>query len=205
MYDYCLANGYIKDNICVLCADGIMISKDLYKPELLNELSEYILKTTGFNLKYINKKMNEDYLNILDLHQIININIWDFIFIIYTPTGTSYLKAKTNNKTEIHELFSKLVSTDIIEDILDIQLYGKQHYEVYFPYFTENIYVIIKKQNDNNYYDIVDIINKKRKLNIYHNSEYSIYVLIIDHPINNSFELDILCKENQIKPIYLLY
>jgi P4 family phage/plasmid primase-like protien len=79
MYDYCLSNGYIKDNICVLCADGIMITKELYKPELLTDLSKYILTTTGFNLKYINKKMTEDYLNILDLHQLININLWDIL------------------------------------------------------------------------------------------------------------------------------
>jgi len=79
IYEYCINNGYIKDNICCLCADGIMISKDLYKPELLTNLSIYVLEKTGFNLKFINKKMDEDYLDILDLHQLIDINIWDLL------------------------------------------------------------------------------------------------------------------------------
>lgn len=56
-----------------------MISKKLYKSELLHKLSEHILNVTGFNLQFINKTMSEDYLNILDLHQIIDINIWDLL------------------------------------------------------------------------------------------------------------------------------
>ena len=56
-----------------------MISKTLYKLELLNELSIHILNVTGFNLKFINKLMTEDYLDILDVHQLININIWDVL------------------------------------------------------------------------------------------------------------------------------
>jgi hypothetical protein len=79
IYDYCLNNGYIKDNICVLAADGIMISKQLYKSEILSELSLYIFKTIGFNLKFTNKKMDEHYLDILDLHQLIDVNIWDLL------------------------------------------------------------------------------------------------------------------------------
>ena len=79
IYDYCLNNGFIKNNICVLCADGIMISKELYKPEILNDLSNYIFNISGFNLTFTNKLMNDDYLNILDLHQLININIWDIL------------------------------------------------------------------------------------------------------------------------------
>lgn len=77
IYLYCLNNGYIKDNICVLCADGIMIQKELYKPKLLDELSVYVYEKTGFKLKFTNKKMNEDYLNILDDHQVID--IWNLL------------------------------------------------------------------------------------------------------------------------------
>jgi len=76
IYEYCLNNNYITDNICVLCADGIMIQKQLYKSELLHELSKYVFNISGFNLTFTNKIMNEDYLTILDSHQLININIW---------------------------------------------------------------------------------------------------------------------------------
>ena len=79
IYEFCNNNGYIKDDICCLCADGIMISKQLYNPSLLTQLSNYILDKTGFNLKFINKLMNEDYLDIIDLHQLIDINIWDIL------------------------------------------------------------------------------------------------------------------------------
>jgi phage/plasmid-associated DNA primase len=56
-----------------------MISKQLYKSEILSELSLYIFKTIGFNLKFTNKKMDEHYLDILDLHQLIDVNIWDLL------------------------------------------------------------------------------------------------------------------------------
>jgi P4 family phage/plasmid primase-like protien len=56
-----------------------MFSKELYKNELLTELSKYILDKTGFNLKFINKLMNEDYLDILDNHLLINVNIWELL------------------------------------------------------------------------------------------------------------------------------
>ena len=79
IYNYCVNNGYIKNNICVLCADGIMIEKELYNTELLIELSKYIYKLMGFKLKFVNKQMNEDLLNILDEHQINDFNIWQIL------------------------------------------------------------------------------------------------------------------------------
>jgi len=79
IYNYCINNGYIKNNICVLCFDGIMIEKNLYNPKLLTDLSDYIFEKTGFKLTFVNKSMNEDYLNILDEHQIIDIDIWQVL------------------------------------------------------------------------------------------------------------------------------
>jgi P4 family phage/plasmid primase-like protien len=76
IYIYCIDNGYIKNNICVLCADGIMIEKKLYNPDLLNKLSDYIYLKSGFKLKFTIKDMDEDYLNILDEHQVCDIELW---------------------------------------------------------------------------------------------------------------------------------
>jgi hypothetical protein len=68
IYKYCIKNKYIIDNVCVLCADGIMIEKDKYKPSLLNEFSQIIKDKFGFDLKFTVKDMTQDYINILDKH-----------------------------------------------------------------------------------------------------------------------------------------
>ena len=70
IYEYCNKNNYINSNECVLCADGLMIPKSLYKPQLLEELKIIINEKFGFNLEFIMKEMNQDYLNILDDHQV---------------------------------------------------------------------------------------------------------------------------------------
>jgi len=74
VYLYCKNQNYINNEECVLCADGLMISKELYEPQLLNELSELIKYKFNLTLKFTQKEMNEDYLDILDDHQIINID-----------------------------------------------------------------------------------------------------------------------------------
>lgn len=65
-YYYCLDNGYIKNNICLLCHDGIMLEKEYYKPELLEELQQLIYKEFDLNLTFIEKPMSESALDILD-------------------------------------------------------------------------------------------------------------------------------------------
>ena len=84
IFKYCVSKEYIKDNIAVLCADGIMIQKKYYKPSLLKELEELVKLKTGFELKFSNKAMDEDYLAILDKH---------LIFDLYNPAFTSGLLA----------------------------------------------------------------------------------------------------------------
>jgi len=84
IFKYCVSKEYIKDNIAVLCADGIMIQKKLYKPTLLKELEILVKLKTGFELKFSNKAMDEDYLEILDKH---------LIFDLYNPTFTTGLLA----------------------------------------------------------------------------------------------------------------
>jgi hypothetical protein len=73
IYLYCKNNNYIKDNVCSLCYDGIMIETINYKDELLNELNKEIIKNTGFNLKFIVKDMDIDYIeDIKDIEISIN-------------------------------------------------------------------------------------------------------------------------------------
>lgn len=58
---YCLEKKYITNNNAVLCMDGLMIPKENYKPELLQELHELIKRKHGFNLKFTDKAMNQGY------------------------------------------------------------------------------------------------------------------------------------------------
>lgn len=61
IYLYCVANGYIQDGVCALCADGLMIPTSLYKPSLLSELEIEVERVTGFKLRFTNKAMTSGY------------------------------------------------------------------------------------------------------------------------------------------------
>ncbi len=74
MYQYCVENDYIKNDVCSLCNDGIMLEDKYYKPELLDELSVEIEDKLGFKLKYTEKALDEGYGDILDNH--INFDLW---------------------------------------------------------------------------------------------------------------------------------
>jgi phage/plasmid-associated DNA primase len=81
IYLYCVKNGYIKNDNAVLCADGIMIEKRFYKPQLLGELEQEILNKTGFDLKLSNKKMELGYNAILDKSLRFDFNIYSTAFL----------------------------------------------------------------------------------------------------------------------------
>ena len=66
IYLYCVKNGYIKNDNAVLCADGLMIEKHLFKPQLIRELQDEILLKTGFDLKLSNKSMDLGYDAVLE-------------------------------------------------------------------------------------------------------------------------------------------
>lgn len=61
IYNYCVENGYIKNSVAVLCADGLMIEKQYYKPELLNVFNNIIKEKLGFDLKFTEKPLNQGY------------------------------------------------------------------------------------------------------------------------------------------------
>ena len=60
IYEYLVNNKYIINKNCVLCFDGIMIETKYYKPELLNELHDHILKVIGFDLTFCTKNLDKD-------------------------------------------------------------------------------------------------------------------------------------------------
>lgn len=84
IFIYCKQKEYIKNDNSVLCADGIMIEKHLYKPELLKQLNIVVKLKTGFDLNFSNKPMDQGYNKILDKN---------LCFDLYTPTFTTGLLA----------------------------------------------------------------------------------------------------------------
>lgn len=77
VYNYCKEKGYIKNNNCVLCADGIMLEKELLNSKsesnsLLSELEDLIKNKFNLILKFKEKEMNEGYNDILHEHIINN-------------------------------------------------------------------------------------------------------------------------------------
>ena len=67
VYEYLVNNKYIINKNCVLCFDGIMIEQKYYKPDLLNELHDHILKVSGFDLTFLLKDLDKDLLNELSI------------------------------------------------------------------------------------------------------------------------------------------
>lgn len=72
MYLYFVSKNIIKNNICTLCADGIMVPKDNVDDidKTIKELEQTIKNITGFTLKLETKEMDDDYLEELEEKQI---------------------------------------------------------------------------------------------------------------------------------------
>jgi hypothetical protein len=69
IYKYMVFTKVIKNNVCTLCADGIMVDKENFKPEVLMELKGYIFSMTGFCVNMSCKEMDQGYKNV-DAHVI---------------------------------------------------------------------------------------------------------------------------------------
>ena len=61
LYLLCIDKGYIINNNCVLCADGIMLQKELFNKNILNEFNEIIKLKFNIDLTFTTKKMDSDY------------------------------------------------------------------------------------------------------------------------------------------------
>ena len=66
MYEHCVSKKYVVNDCVVLCADGIMIETDKFKPQILDEFNKVIKKKFDFDLKFTVKEMKQDYISILD-------------------------------------------------------------------------------------------------------------------------------------------
>lgn len=59
VYKYCCQYGYIINNVCSICHDGIMIEKKYYNEQLLFELKTLIKEKMNIDISFIVKKMDE--------------------------------------------------------------------------------------------------------------------------------------------------
>lgn len=60
IYLYCKEKGYIENNICVLCADGIMLEERLIEGiNILDEFKQVVQEKTGFELEFDFKELDE--------------------------------------------------------------------------------------------------------------------------------------------------
>lgn len=94
MFKHCIENKYIKNDVAVLCADGLMIETKYYNEKILKEFNEIVKEKTGLDLGFSTKEMNQDYFKILDK----NLN-----FDLYSPPFTTglmadYFKVMFSNK-----------------------------------------------------------------------------------------------------------
>ena len=61
MYDYCQDSGLIRDDVATLCADGLMIEKEFYTPDLLEDFQHTTKEFIGFDLTFTEKPMLKGY------------------------------------------------------------------------------------------------------------------------------------------------
>ena len=80
IYNYCCEQNYIKENVCVLCADGIMLENKLIADaDIPTELHKVVLETTGFDLTFTKKELDNGWSDeFLDEHKI-NISAFRFV------------------------------------------------------------------------------------------------------------------------------
>ena len=61
IYHHCVEQGYITDNDCVLCFDGIMIRTDKFNTGLLTEFRNAVRDSMGFSLTFVAKDLSMGY------------------------------------------------------------------------------------------------------------------------------------------------
>jgi phage/plasmid-associated DNA primase len=98
IYNYCIEKGYIKNNVCVLCSDGIMLEKNLININTItNELKELIKNKTSFDLNFTIKWMDED---IKDLDNHVIKSEYDILFDFSTGNLANYFKNTHKSQTK---------------------------------------------------------------------------------------------------------
>ena len=96
IYQYCIDESYVENDICSLCNDGILLEKHLYHSKIPDEFNAYVKEQIGLDIKFIQKPMTETYRDKLDDNLIFD--IWK----------------KEICDGEIAQLFQLLYSTEFI-------------------------------------------------------------------------------------------
>ena len=73
VYMLCLESKLIPDNVCVLCADGLMIEAKYSTPDLSGKFAAAVREQLGFNLEFTTKALDEGY-DKVDEHIIFNMH-----------------------------------------------------------------------------------------------------------------------------------
>lgn len=80
VYEYLVNNKYIVSKNAILCFDGLMIETINYKPIVLIELHDHILRTSGFDLIFTTKALDKHLINELANQQIpVNPNSFEYM------------------------------------------------------------------------------------------------------------------------------
>lgn len=142
MFMYLNDNNYIKQDVCVLCADGIMVNEETFKSTLMQEFHDLIIQKIGFDLKFVVKEMSQGYSS----KQIQDSILYDII----TPTLTTSLIASIFRLLFGHEF---------------VYVNGKLYFynEVYWQFDNEDN--ILHKRIDKQFHDklifkITDVIRQ---------------------------------------------
>ena len=113
IFKYCCEKKYIKDNICVLCADGIMLMADNIKEaDIAVEFNAIVKETMGFDLQFDEKLMNEDYLEILDNHIISSKSLDETKLETFDTKYFSELKSYVHKKHYFEHFVCKVLRPD---------------------------------------------------------------------------------------------
>ena len=128
IYSYCVSKNYITNNNCVLCADGIMIPKISYKPELLIEFQSIIKQELDFDVIFTKKEMdlsystedlennqskddddNDEYAKMKEVFELTNFKILDPITY---ATLNEHNKLIIRDKTDFKNVYENLIVKD---------------------------------------------------------------------------------------------
>lgn len=151
IYKYMSENAYIVNRDCVLCADGIMIPKNTYKPELLNDLTRFVKEKFNLSLVFTQKEMKQDYLEKIKeiieqkqdekiKEQLMNeIKLKESAQLMKKQTDESYLRIKE----EVEENYF------FIEDLSKFGYYNKADNEFYIKSSSAIELNLMPKSYDN--------------------------------------------------------
>jgi len=145
IYLYCVNNDIIIDNKVVLCADGLMISKDKYNDDLPLIFEQLIKDEYDLDVKFIKKELNEDYLNILDDHQISKNEVETKLLNGY---DTSIINNNSFTFKQLNEYFKEDMAE--LEPEKYIEYFHLTKSFKYFNHYFAHFYISNKIYNINN-------------------------------------------------------